>query len=77
MNDNFIIYDEDKLYMYEIPIEKLKHLKINKNQKFNEQQKQGRRPRFSIINIYINKDSIQPYAILDIFTGEVTRFNQN
>lgn len=57
---------EDKMYLYNIPIENLKKVKVNATETYEEQQLQGRRPRFSIIDKYINVYNIQPYAIVDL-----------
>jgi hypothetical protein len=62
---------EDKMYLYYIPTETLKGLYVNATETFEEQQRQGRRPRFSIINKYIIPYNIQPYAVADMRTGEV------
>ncbi len=64
---------EDKMYLYEIPINELKTLKVNKNDTFEEQQRAGRRPRFSIIANYIVKYKINHYAVVDLVTGEITK----
>lgn len=65
--------DEDKMYLYYIPVNKLADVQVNVGETFKEQQDQGRRPRFSIINKYILPDSIQPYAIVNLKTTEIER----
>lgn len=63
----------DEMYLYDIPVSNLKQVKVNSIETFGEQQAQGRRPRFSVINKYIDKYNIQPYAIVDMNTGEIKR----
>lgn len=65
--------EEDKMYLYNIPVDELENVKVNANETFKEQQQQGRRPRFSIINKYIVEDDIQPYAIVDLQTKDIER----
>ena len=65
--------DEDKMYLYDIPVENLKKVKVNSKETYEEQQLQGRRPRFSIIDKYINVYNIEPYAIVDLNTEEIIR----
>lgn len=63
---------EDKMYLYNIPIENLKTTKVNANETYEEQQNQGRRPRFSIIDKYINAYKIEYYASVDLHTKEIS-----
>lgn len=63
---------EDKMYLYDIPVGDLKKVKVNANETYEEQQAQGRRPRFSIIDKYIKAYNIEPYAIVDLKTEEIT-----
>lgn len=65
--------EEDKMYLYKIPVNKLADVQVNVGETFEEQQNQGRRPRFSIINKYIEPDNIKEYAIVDLKTGEIER----
>ena len=64
---------EDRMYLYDIPVENLKQVKVNANETYEEQQSQGRRPRFSIIDKYIKAYGIEPYAIVDLRTEEIIR----
>jgi hypothetical protein len=64
---------EDKMYLYQIPTEELGAIMVNNNETFEEQQRQGRRPRFSIIDKYINKYDIKAYAVVDLKTGNIER----
>ncbi len=61
--------DEDKLYLYRIPIDELYDVHVNKKQTFKQQQLEGRRPRFSIISNYIEKYNLNPYAVVDMISG--------
>lgn len=65
---------EDKMYLYYIPINTLENLMINSTQTFLDQQRQGRRPRFSILQKYIKPYNLMPYAIVNMKTGEIQRF---
>lgn len=46
---------------------------VNSTETFGEQQRQGRRPRFSILKTYIIPYNIQHYATADMRTGEIVR----
>ena len=46
---------------------------MSKKQTLGDQQKQGRRPRFSIIKQIIEKDNIQPIAKIDLRKEKVIR----
>ena len=58
--------NEDIMYLYDIPLENLYHIKMNANETFAQQQAQNRRPRFSIIKQYIEKQNITHYAYVDL-----------
>ena len=64
--------ENDKLYLYKIPIDDLYNIKVNSNETFKEQQQNGRRPRFSIIEKYIKKYNLRHYAIVDMITGSIS-----
>lgn len=64
---------EDIMYLYNIPLENLYEIKMNRDETFGDQQAQGRRPRFSIIKQYIEAEGIQPYAKVDLKKKEVIR----
>ena len=59
-------YNEGKLdgtfNVYKIPTKIIYNIKVNKNQTFQEQQKEGKRPRFSIIGDIIEKENFKPLA---------------
>lgn len=63
---------EDKMYLYEIPVENLKDVQVNKKETYGQQQKDNKRPRFSVIKKYIVPDEIEPYAVVDLETTEIT-----
>lgn len=56
----------DVMYFYDIPLSNLYQIKVNASETFADQQKQNRRPRFSIIKQYIEKENIKPYAKVDL-----------
>jgi len=64
---------EDEAYIYDLNLseEDLKQLPMNREETFLDQQKQGRRPRFSIINKIIKPQGLQPIAMVD-FRKETT-----
>lgn len=64
---------EDKMYLYDIPINDLKKVKVNSFETYEEQQAQGRRPRFSIIDKYIKTYDIKEYAIVDLKTKKIIK----
>lgn len=66
--------DNDTIELYRIPIEDLYEVKVNKKETFKEQQLSKRRPRFSIINQYINPFNLKPYAKIDLINNEITKF---
>lgn len=59
---------EDKFYLYNLNMNSdlLKQVKVNNHETLEDQQRQGRRPRFSVIKMIIEKNNIQPYAIVDM-----------
>lgn len=63
--------DEDRMYLYDIPVENLRQVRVNCSETFEDQQLQNRRPRFSIIDKYINPYGIQPYAVVDLRTRQI------
>lgn len=65
--------EEDKLYLYDIPIKELYEVPVNKNETFKDKQLKGQRPRFSIIKKYLSEDKEKPYAIVDLNTGNINK----
>ncbi|PFG07155.1 Bsp6I family type II restriction endonuclease [Bacillus sp. es.034] len=65
----------DTMYFYDLGInsDQLKLIKVNALQTLGDQQKQGRRPRFSIIKQIIEPNAIDQYAVLDLRTKKITR----
>lgn len=58
--------DQLKIYRLKMSSKDLKHIKVNKKQTFEDQQKQGRRPRFCIQKTIIDANHLEPDVILDI-----------
>ena len=63
----------DKVYLYQIDSATLYNIKMNKKQTFNEQQEQGRRPHFSILNTFIIPQNIKEYCIVDLKNKTFTK----
>lgn len=66
---------EDTMYFYDLKMNSndLKKIKVNTKQTLGDQQKQGRRPRFSVIKFVIESNSLEPYARLDLRTKKIIR----
>ncbi len=64
---------EDELYIYDLGIssEELKQINVNRTQTVEDQQRQGRRPRFSVINKIITERGYQPLCYIDIRKEQV------
>lgn len=77
--DKFIFlrldFPQNMLYVYDLNLngETLGDLKVNARQTIRDQQEQGRRPRLSIIKQVIEPMELDPVAIFDIRTMQVTR----
>ncbi len=58
----------DELYIYDTGFnsEDLKKIKVNKNQTLEEQQKLGRRPRFSVIKFILEPNNVKPAMKVNI-----------
>lgn len=67
--------EEDCLYIYctGISSEELKKIKVNKNETVEDQQKQGRRPRFSVMQKIIRPMGMTPDYKFDILNKEVIK----
>lgn len=65
----------DKMYFYDLNLNsnQLKNIRVNSTQTLGEQQSQGRRPRFSIIEKIIKPDGLGHYASLDLRTKRISR----
>ena len=51
----------------------LKKIKVNSTETVEDQQKQKRRPRFSVIKFIINERGLEPYAKIDLRTQKITK----
>lgn len=60
--------DEDifKIYKTGLSSNNIKQIKVNKEQTFEDQQKEGRRPRFSIQRQIIEKYNLEPDYIFNV-----------
>lgn len=67
--------EENKLYVYDLDInsEKLKKISVSKTSTVEDYQKQGKRPRFSIIKEIIEKNNDTPTVIFNIRRGMIER----
>ena len=63
--------DENEINIYKIPNELIYEFKINKNQTMREQQLQGRRPRFSIMDSIIKVNRIKPIKTIRIYNNGI------
>lgn len=74
--DNLIFCKLDKkddcLYIWDTQFDsdKLKKLQVNKTQKVEDQQKQGRRPHLSLFQTIIKPNNLQPVCVFDIINQE-------
>lgn len=62
----------DKMYLYQIPTDNLDNIMVNKNNSVADFKAQGKRPRFSLIEKYIDPLKIKPYASVDLVNKSVT-----
>ena len=67
--------NEDKIYLYKIDIQNLYNVKVNSNQTFKQQQEQGRRPRFSLLNTFIIPNNIKEYCIVDLKNKKIVKYD--
>lgn len=56
----------DELEFYKISTKKLDKVEVKKDISFSERQKEGKRPRFSIINKIIIPCELKPYAKINL-----------
>lgn len=63
----------DIMYFYNLGINSdyLKTIKVNAKETLGDQQRAGRRPRFSIIKSIIEPNQLQPFANLDLMEKKV------
>lgn len=66
----------DNLYIYDTKLNsgKLKKIKVNKSETLEQQQRAGRRPRFSVINFIIEPQKLQPIMKVNIREKKVVKF---
>lgn len=67
---------EDEAFVYDLDLNshELKLISVNRSQTVGDQQAQGRRPRFSIIDKIINEKGIEPVGIINLRTKKVRLF---
>lgn len=65
----------DELYIYDTGLnsEKLKLIKVNKTETLEQQQKAGRRPRFSMIKFVIEPQNLKPIMKINIREKKVVK----
>lgn len=66
-----------KIYRLGINSEDLKKIKVNNEQTVEDQQKQGRRPRFSIQDKIVAEQNLQPDLIFNIRTRQIERLKES
>lgn len=66
----------DIMYFYNLNIssEDLKQISVSKTQTLEDQQKERRRPRFSVIKKLIEKNHLEPYAQLNLRTQRINKY---
>ena len=65
---------EFRIYKTGFSSEDIKKIKVNETETVEDQQKQGRRPRFSIQKEIIEKNNIKPVFIIDINNRSVKKY---
>lgn len=65
----------DVMYFYDLEMnsEDLKKIQVNSTQTLENQQVQGRRPRFSVIKFLIEPNNLKAYAKLDLRTQKISK----
>ncbi|MFD2658541.1 Bsp6I family type II restriction endonuclease [Gracilibacillus thailandensis] len=66
---------DDHVYIYDLQLDSnsLKKIPVSKTQTVEDQQKQGRRPRFSIIKQIIEANNLDPIAFIDLRKEKVKK----
>ncbi|HDF6786652.1 TPA: Bsp6I family type II restriction endonuclease [Staphylococcus aureus] len=66
----------DELFIYDTGLnsDKLKDIEVSKKQTVGDQQKEKRRPRFSVIKKVINEFDIEPIAKIDLRTKKIEKY---
>lgn len=72
---HFVRLDQetDKMYLYDIKIDDLYTIKVNRSETFKDQQLSGKRPRLSVIEKFIKANSEEAYAIVDLKTKKIQK----
>lgn len=65
--------ENDIMHLYDISIEELDHIPMNANETFKDQQDANRRPRFSVISRFLQKEDVQPYAKVYLQTSKIEK----
>lgn len=67
--------NEDMLYIYDVGLnsDSLKKIQVNKKQSLGDQQKQGKRPRFSVIKKIIEPNNLTQLAKVNLRTKKITK----
>lgn len=65
--------ETDEFYLYRIPLDNFYDIKVNATETVRDKQLMKLRPRFSLIQKYIVEIGLEPYAIVNVETGEITR----
>ena len=70
--------DEDLLYIYDLKISStdLSKIKVNSLQTVGDQQKQGRRPHLSLIDLIVKPRNIEPLLLFDIKRVRIVEDNR-
>lgn len=58
--------DTDIMYLYDIPVDNINAIQVNKDATVKDFKDQGKRPRFSIIDKCINANNLEPYASVNL-----------
>ena len=69
---------EDKLYIYNLHINsnELEQYPANKTETIGDQKKQGRRPRVSLQELFVEANNLSPDIIFDIIAREIVEDNR-
>lgn len=65
--------DEVCFYNTQYDSDKLKDIQVSSTKTVKDQQDEGKRPRFSVIDKIINEDNISHFATLNLRTKTITR----
>ncbi len=70
--------DEDLLYIYDLKMDSddLSSVQVNSAQTVGDQQKQGRRPHLSLINLIVKPRKLEPLLLFDIKKARIIEDNR-